>query len=92
MSAKMSGGEKRKADPSAEGGLSGILAGVHAMPQTAQPKKAKTGVAQQNMGGDPFQTLACRLHQIREEILKEFQLGPGCVVEIEAKLGLIVNS
>ncbi len=87
----MSGGEKRKADPSAELlGQKGILGAILAMP--AQTKKAKTGVAQQNMGGDPFQTLACRLHQIREEILKEFQLGPGCVVEIEAKLGLIVNS
>jgi hypothetical protein len=47
------------------------------MPLSTQPKKAKTGVAQQNMGDDPFQTLACRLHQIREEILKEFQLGPA---------------
>jgi len=90
----MSGAEKRKApeggSASAAGGLLGsIMSGVSSMP--SQPKRPKA--AERNMGTDPFQALAQKLHQIRDDFhVKLQELEPGCVVEIEAKLGLIVNS
>lgn len=81
--------EKRKA-PDVPGGLLGnILSGVAAMP--AQPKRPRAG--ERNMGLDPFQALAQKLHQIRDEFhIKLQQLSPGCAVEIEAKLGLLVSA
>ena len=84
--------EKRKAPeaPAAGGGggLGSLLSGMVAMP--AQPKRPKA--AERNMGIDPFQALAQKLHQIRDEFhVKLQQLSPGCAVEIEAKLGLIVS-
>jgi len=72
----------------AAGGLLGIIGSVSAMPM--QAKRAKP--SERNMGADPFQTLAARLHQIRDTFHAKLQeLGEGCVVEIEAKLGLIVD-
>lgn len=80
--------EKRKASDAPGGLLGNILSGVAAMP--AQPKRPRTG--ERNMGLDPFQALAQKLHQIRDEFhTKLLQLSPGCAVEIEAKLGLLVS-
>jgi hypothetical protein len=66
-----------------------MMASIASMP--SRPKKPRP--AERNMGLEPFQILAKRLHEIRDYFHAKLQsLSPSSNVEIEAKLGLIVDT